>query len=180
MTRIWNLIRSFVSFVQRSNSPRWCIFPDVLSSLSSMSSLTPEQSANATPDASLQPSSMNSAQRYLYACFFIYFSSSSQSISLYRDTEQRRTQEEPRAHRRVRGAHEHSTEGTGRLQQADTDHPDDAHVPRRWVNIFLIVAFNCCTYLRVTSHSWSLTKETSILDIRSHVFSCYWIHSFFF
>ncbi|XP_025989452.1 cytoplasmic dynein 1 intermediate chain isoform X10 [Solenopsis invicta] len=35
---------------------------DVLSSLSSMSSLTPEQSANATPDASLQPSSINSAQ----------------------------------------------------------------------------------------------------------------------
>ncbi|XP_020280110.1 cytoplasmic dynein 1 intermediate chain-like isoform X7 [Pseudomyrmex gracilis] len=35
---------------------------DVLSSLSSMSSLTPEQSTNATPDASLQPSSMNSAQ----------------------------------------------------------------------------------------------------------------------
>ncbi|XP_028050833.1 cytoplasmic dynein 1 intermediate chain isoform X4 [Monomorium pharaonis] len=34
---------------------------DVLSSLSSMSSLTPEQSANATPDASLQPSSINSA-----------------------------------------------------------------------------------------------------------------------
>ncbi|XP_076379321.1 cytoplasmic dynein 1 intermediate chain short wing isoform X30 [Megalopta genalis] len=35
---------------------------DVLSSLSSMNSLTPEQSANATPDASLQPSSINSAQ----------------------------------------------------------------------------------------------------------------------
>ncbi|XP_029661003.1 cytoplasmic dynein 1 intermediate chain-like isoform X17 [Formica exsecta] len=35
---------------------------DVLSNLSSMSSLTPEQSANATPDASLQPSSINSAQ----------------------------------------------------------------------------------------------------------------------
>lgn len=35
---------------------------DVLSSLSSMSSLTPEQSANATPDASLQPSSINSTQ----------------------------------------------------------------------------------------------------------------------
>lgn len=35
---------------------------DVLSSLSSMNSLTPEQSTNATPDASLQPSSMNSAQ----------------------------------------------------------------------------------------------------------------------
>lgn len=31
-----------------------------------MNSLTPEQSANATPDASLQPSSINSAQRYLY------------------------------------------------------------------------------------------------------------------
>lgn len=39
---------------------------DVLSSLSSMNSLTPEQSANATPDASLQPSSINSAQRYFY------------------------------------------------------------------------------------------------------------------
>ncbi|XP_046586324.1 cytoplasmic dynein 1 intermediate chain isoform X22 [Neodiprion lecontei] len=35
---------------------------DVLSSLSSMNSLTPEQSANATPDASLQPSSINSVQ----------------------------------------------------------------------------------------------------------------------
>ncbi|XP_012271332.1 cytoplasmic dynein 1 intermediate chain isoform X6 [Orussus abietinus] len=35
---------------------------DVLSSLSSMNSLTPEQSANATPDASLQPSSINSSQ----------------------------------------------------------------------------------------------------------------------
>ncbi|XP_043667674.1 cytoplasmic dynein 1 intermediate chain isoform X2 [Vespula pensylvanica] len=35
---------------------------DVLSSLSSMNSLTPEQSANATPDASLQPSSINSTQ----------------------------------------------------------------------------------------------------------------------
>nr|XP_031837720.1 cytoplasmic dynein 1 intermediate chain-like isoform X21 [Nomia melanderi] len=35
---------------------------DVLSSLSSLNSLTPEQSANATPDASLQPSSINSAQ----------------------------------------------------------------------------------------------------------------------
>ncbi|XP_015589479.1 cytoplasmic dynein 1 intermediate chain isoform X30 [Cephus cinctus] len=35
---------------------------DVLSSLSSMSSLTPEQSNNATPDVSLQPSSINSAQ----------------------------------------------------------------------------------------------------------------------
>ncbi|XP_024870853.1 cytoplasmic dynein 1 intermediate chain isoform X4 [Temnothorax curvispinosus] len=35
---------------------------DVLSSLSSMSSLTPEQSATATPDASLQPSSITSAQ----------------------------------------------------------------------------------------------------------------------
>ncbi|XP_019701041.1 cytoplasmic dynein 1 intermediate chain isoform X13 [Harpegnathos saltator] len=35
---------------------------DVLSSLSSMNSLTPEQSTNATPDASLQPSSINSAQ----------------------------------------------------------------------------------------------------------------------
>lgn len=35
---------------------------DVLSSLSSINSLTPEQSANATPDASLQPSSINSAQ----------------------------------------------------------------------------------------------------------------------
>ncbi|KAL0100297.1 hypothetical protein PUN28_019576 [Cardiocondyla obscurior] len=35
---------------------------DVLSSLTSASSLTPEQSANATPDASLQPSSINSAQ----------------------------------------------------------------------------------------------------------------------
>ncbi|XP_043261422.1 cytoplasmic dynein 1 intermediate chain-like isoform X19 [Colletes gigas] len=35
---------------------------DVVSSLSSMNSLTPEQSANATPDASLQPSSINSAQ----------------------------------------------------------------------------------------------------------------------
>lgn len=44
----------------------FCLFLDVLSSLSSMSSLTPEQSANATPDASLQPSSINSAQRYLY------------------------------------------------------------------------------------------------------------------
>lgn len=42
------------------------LLPDVLSSLSSMSSLTPEQSTNATPDASLQPSSMNSAQRYIY------------------------------------------------------------------------------------------------------------------
>ncbi|XP_076244248.1 cytoplasmic dynein 1 intermediate chain short wing isoform X14 [Calliopsis andreniformis] len=35
---------------------------DVLSSLSSMNSLTPEQSTNATPDASLQPSSISSAQ----------------------------------------------------------------------------------------------------------------------
>lgn len=41
-----------------------------------MSSLTPEQSANATPDASLQPSSINSAQRYLYDLLlyvYIYF-----------------------------------------------------------------------------------------------------------
>ncbi|XP_066582137.1 cytoplasmic dynein 1 intermediate chain isoform X1 [Prorops nasuta] len=35
---------------------------DVLSSLSSMNSLTPEQSTNATPDASLQPCSINSSQ----------------------------------------------------------------------------------------------------------------------
>ncbi|XP_051154825.1 cytoplasmic dynein 1 intermediate chain isoform X15 [Leptopilina boulardi] len=35
---------------------------DVLSSLSSMNSSTPEQSNNATPDVSLQPSSINSAQ----------------------------------------------------------------------------------------------------------------------
>lgn len=37
-----------------------------------MSSLTPEQSANATPDASLQPSSINSAQRYLYDLHLLY------------------------------------------------------------------------------------------------------------
>ncbi|XP_043272905.1 cytoplasmic dynein 1 intermediate chain isoform X28 [Venturia canescens] len=35
---------------------------DVLSSLSSMNSLTSEQSANATPDASIQPTSLNSSQ----------------------------------------------------------------------------------------------------------------------
>lgn len=50
--------------VSCSNYIRW--FSDVLSSLSSMNSLTPEQSTNATPDASLQPSSINSAQRYLH------------------------------------------------------------------------------------------------------------------
>jgi len=38
-----------------------------------MNSLTPEQSANATPDASLQPSSINSAQRYLFIFFGVYF-----------------------------------------------------------------------------------------------------------
>ena len=39
---------------------------DVLSSLSSISSLTPEQSTNATPEPSLQPHSTPPSSRYDY------------------------------------------------------------------------------------------------------------------
>lgn len=39
---------------------------DVLSSLSSMNSLTPEHSINHTPDTSLQPSSLNNSARYFF------------------------------------------------------------------------------------------------------------------
>lgn len=55
----------FRLYIYHTNQ-NFILFIDVLSSLSSMNSLTPEQSANATPDASLQPSSINSAQRYLH------------------------------------------------------------------------------------------------------------------
>jgi hypothetical protein len=96
-----------------------------------MSSLTPEQSANATPDASLQPSSINSAQRYSYNLFAFGVFFKSQSISLYHDAEQRRAQEEPGVNCRIRGTYEHSSERTGRLQQADTDYPDNTYIPRR-------------------------------------------------
>lgn len=65
----------------------FCLFTDVLSSLSSMSSLTPEQSANATPDASLQPSSINSAQRYfIYLHLCISFKTDIYNLTLWYKT----------------------------------------------------------------------------------------------
>lgn len=110
----------------------FCLFLDVLSSLSSMSSLTPEQSANATPDASLQPSSINSAQRYLYDLHLLYiFIFKAIFIYFCPGIKQRRTKEESGAHNRFCGTYKHSSKRTSCLQQANSDHSDNAYIPRR-------------------------------------------------
>lgn len=98
-----------------------------------MSSLTPEQSANATPDASLQPSSINSAQRYLYDLniFYIYLFLKTIFIYFCPGTKQCKPKEESRAHNRFCGTYKHSTERTSCLQQANADNSDNAYISRR-------------------------------------------------
>lgn len=139
----------------------FCFPTDVLSSLSSMSSLTPEQSANATPDASLQPSSINSAQRYLFTSSLRSFQN--RFITWHRDTKQRRTKEESGAYDCFCGAYKYSTERTSRLQQANANHSNYTYIPRRWVNISLIFIYLYCTY--VLHFTREFTKKT-ILNIR--------------
>lgn len=132
------------------------LLADVLSSLSSMSSLTPEQSANATPDASLQPSSINSAQRYLFLSSLCF--SQDRFITWHRDTKQCWTKEESGAHNCLCGAHKHSTKGTGCLQQANANHSNYTYIPRRWVNISLILIDLFILHICVTFHCYFAKK----------------------
>lgn len=71
-------------------------------------------------------------------------------ITWHRAMRQCGTKEDAGTYNRLCGAHQHSTEGTGCLQQANTNHSDYTYIPRRWVDtylsyIYLLIFFLYCT-----------------------------------
>lgn len=164
-----------ISFFSMQHSNYFCLLADVLSSLSSMSSLTPEQSANATPDASLQPSSINSAQRYFICTFFIFFS---RLIYIYgivvRSSAGRRKNRELTI---VSVAHTNIPPKEPVVYSKQTQTIQTTHTSHDGESIFLLYLFIYlyCTYVLYLTRDFA----TKRLDIRKTCISDNLIHNVF-